>query len=186
MLGENLMGATPLDDSDEEDNRKKQLEDARKNALYYGWEYFKYHAQQRQAVFRFYLILAGAALAGLVASYSNQYAGLAANRWMIGLSLILLSLMFWRLDVRSYRLVKVAEAFLLHEERMLARDLSTESIRLTFNADANKGRFWSTVRLATFRQVYGWIFLFVGLCGLLISGQSLPAFMAATRKLLCS
>jgi hypothetical protein len=142
MIGEYLGGATLMDDSDDDDNRKKQLDEARKNALYYGWEYFKYHAQQRQAVFRFYLILVGVALAGLVASYSNQYSGLGPDRWVIGLSLIILSIMFWRLDVRSYQLVKVAENYLLHEETKLAADLSTQTIRLTSNADANKKAFW--------------------------------------------
>lgn len=155
-----------MEDQDDEDPRRKQMEDARKNALYYGWEYFKYHAQQRQAVFRFYLILVGVALAGLIASYSHQYEGLSSSRWIIGLSLITLSLLFWRLDVRSYQLVKVAETYLLHEEQHLATILATQTIRLTFTADRNKQKLWKAIRLATFRQVYGWMFLIVGIGGL--------------------
>jgi hypothetical protein len=48
-----------------------------------------------------------------------------------------------------------------------------ECARITFNADTNKNAFWKTLKLATFRQVYGWIFLIVGIGGLSIAMGSL-------------
>lgn len=173
MVTDDILGVTPMDEFDNDDTRKKKLEESRRNALYYGWEYFKYHAQQRQAVFRFYLVLVGVALAGLISSYSNQYAELATDRWVVGISLIVLSLLFWRLDVRSYQLVKVAESFLFDEEQRLAAELSTQTIRLTANADQKRNAHWGRIRLATFRQIYGWMFFIVGLGGFAIIADSL-------------
>ena len=40
--------------------------DTKTLALYYAWDHFAYHAQQRQTVFNFFLLLVG----GCVAAYS--------------------------------------------------------------------------------------------------------------------
>ena len=54
------------DNLDEEQERKRKedkLGEAYKAAATYAWEHFKMHAQQRQAVFRFYVLMAGAIFA---------------------------------------------------------------------------------------------------------------------------
>src|SRR5690348_5493610 len=91
------------------------VEDAEKSAAIYAWEYFKYHAAQRQSVFRFYLTLIGAAT--IAYAYSQRFvptgsgapAPTADINELIGTIFMVASFLFWSLDKRSRRLIKLAE-----------------------------------------------------------------------------
>src|SRR5216683_4257117 len=93
---------------------QRDREAAEKSAGIYAWEYFKYHAGQRQAVFRFYLVLIGAAT--LAYAYSLRADGSGIVKYFTGTVYIVASLLFWRLDVRSSRLIKLAESALRESE----------------------------------------------------------------------
>jgi hypothetical protein len=144
---------------DDESERKRVAEKA---AHAYAWRWFKYHAAQRQAVFRFYVVMSGAISTGYLATQNS--ADLKAISFVFGFLLAMLSLFFWRLDVRSIVLIKLAEEYLKISERNMAATLNTPVIELATRADSERNtRFFGWCY--SFRQVYRWVFFLVGLMG---------------------
>jgi hypothetical protein len=153
-------------DGDDDEEGKIATTSARRAAASYAWEYFRYHARQRQEVFRFYIIIVGALIAGDISSadvFQN-------HRYVFGLVLLVLSILFKRLDQRSHRLIKLAEAYLKIEEQCLSTELpfrkeDNDKIKILTGSDspANRGRI-----LASFRQIYTVIFVLGGFIGLLM------------------
>lgn len=142
--------------------------DTEKSAAAYAWDYFQYHAGQRQAVFRFFLTLVG--LATLAYGYSLRNSGLNSGasqetlRLLIGALLIIISFLFWRLDKRSQCLIKHSEAALKKVEVRLASALNNdETIKLMHRSDEKVGGFFALVE--SFRQIYAIVFSLVGLAG---------------------
>ena len=139
--------------------------DTKTLALYYAWDHFAYHAQQRQTVFNFFLLLIG----GCVAAYSSTMGegGGEYNyfRSFLGAVLALASLVFWRLDKRNARLVKISEEALKELEARMAKDINVQSIRLIANAEKNVSRFPFS-KIESFGQIYGLIFAVSGMVGL--------------------
>lgn len=155
----------------------------------YAWEWFKYHAGQRQSVFRFYLIISGAVFTGYFASTGTARGELREFAYLSGLLLLAISFLFWRLDVRSQELVKIAEKYLKVDELILSKRLFEEnarvlgsgeenvldgdikeqcdSIRLAFLADdvREERRIVIFFRMRSFRQIYFYIFLLLSLLG---------------------
>ena len=78
----------------------------------HAWNYFNIHASQRMSVFNFYLVLVGLLTAGLVKTFDTgfPYPRLGCA---LGVVLILVSLVFWRLDQRTSFLVKLSESALI-------------------------------------------------------------------------
>src|SRR5215207_7011250 len=105
-------GDSLISDDEEDGGSTVKLEEGpRKIAHTYAWEYFKYHAQQRQAAFRFFLVVVAALIAALIPKDSS------APTRLVGAALMFASLLFWRLDKRNSLLVKLAEKYLKEEER---------------------------------------------------------------------
>jgi len=77
----------------------------------YAWNYFQLHAGQRMASFNFFVVIAAllaVALAGALKKDSEStIVGIA-----VGLSLMGVSFVFWKLDQRVRYLIKHAEAAL--------------------------------------------------------------------------
>jgi hypothetical protein len=138
--------------------------DTKTLALYYAWDHFAYHAGQRQTVFNFFLLLIG----GCVAAYGSIMgeSGVPYNyfRSFLGVVLALGSLVFWRLDQRNARLVKVSEDALKDLEAQMAKDISVPSIRLIANAEKKISRFPFS-KIESFGQIYGLIFAVSGVVG---------------------
>ncbi len=139
--------------------------DAKTQALYYAWDHFAYHAQQRQTVFNFFLLLIG----GCVAAYSSTMgeSGGAYDyfRSFLGAVLALASFVFWRLDRRNARLVKISEDALKKLEARMAKDINEPSIRLMANAEKSVSGFPFS-KIESFGQIYGLIFAVSGMVGL--------------------
>lgn len=70
----------------------------------HAWRYFEVHANQRMTVFNFFTVLSGAVVAGIAATMSVPRFGAA-----LGLTLMILSFIFWKLDQRAAFLIKHAE-----------------------------------------------------------------------------
>ena len=132
----------------------------------YAWKWFEYHAGQRQAVFRFFLLLSGATMTGYVTSHTN--AELTKFSYLFGIALVLISFLFWRLDVRSLKLVKLSEAFLKVEEERMARCLKNETIKFATKADIERPTNPLVRQISSFRQIYALIFVLIALLGALI------------------
>jgi hypothetical protein len=139
--------------------------DTKTLALYYAWDHFAYHAQQRQTVFNFFLLLVG----GCVAAYSSTMGESGGDynyfRSFLGVVLALASLVFWRLDQRNARLVKISENALKNLEAQMAKEINEPSIRLIANAEKRVSGFPFS-KIESFGQIYGLIFAVGGLVGL--------------------
>jgi|GEM_PF-3604363 len=159
-------------------SREDPTEKAELSAGSYAWEYFRYHAGQRQAVFRFYLTLIGAAT--IAYAYSRRYppAGetfsesLDYVRILVGLVYIIASFLFWSLDRRSRRLIKLAENTLKIREQRLSSLLKDDSIKLMELGDQKSERFPMS-EIESFRQIYSCIFLIIGIIGAILIHQYL-------------
>jgi hypothetical protein len=145
---------------------KSKAEDA---AREHAWNWFQYHAGQRQAVFRFYVLMAGAISTAYLTTVSTQTGSLQADSYLFGLLLAVLSFLFWRLDVRSVALIKLAEGYIALEETRLARLLGdVDDILFVSKAD-NRSQVPYLYRFTySFRQIYQFVFAVVGLIGIYI------------------
>lgn len=88
----------------------------RKELRDYAWKYFSLHADQRIKTFNFYILLCGlgaTVITTTVKDIGNQF---AASVMSFGLALI--SLVFWKLDVRNKELIKTSEAALKYLEEL--------------------------------------------------------------------
>lgn len=101
-----------------EQSASKRESASDKDMLEHAWRYFALHAQQRIAVFNFFLILSGLVAAGLAACIQRrdrfQLLGV-----FLGLLLALVSFIFWKLDQRTSFLVKHGEGAIAELERLL-------------------------------------------------------------------
>jgi|ERR1700722_18351328 hypothetical protein len=157
------------------DDEKYNFSDAEQAAMSHAWNYFAFHAQQRQTVFNFFLILVGASIAAYAATLAKPEA--TYFHLTIGLLILTSSALFWRLDKRNARLVKLAEEALKKLEFRLANKTDISSIEMLAVADIKVGgRFWSMFE--SFTQIFRVIFLLTGVVGLAISCLSI-------KQLLC-
>lgn len=144
-------------------------------ALEYSFKYFDLHAKQRMTVFNFFLILSGALAGGIGAALQGEKP-YALSAFLLSGLLITLSLVFYKLDLRTSFLIKHAEFALKESEaRMLpslARLVSNEpeSFKASQNARNGITRAWT----------YSWCFwlifsatTLVGLGGLIYSAKLL-------------
>ena len=138
--------------------------DTKTLALYYAWDHFAYHAQQRQTVFNFFLLVVGGCVAAYSAMIGESGTEYSYFRSFLGAVLALASLLFWRLDQRNARLVNVSEEALKKLEARMADEIKEPSIRLIENADKKSARFPFS-KIESFSQIYGVVFAVSGLVG---------------------
>lgn len=157
------------------ENEKSAFDDAEQAAMSHAWDYFAFHAQQRQTVFNYFLILVAASIAAYAGTLGKSEA--AYFHLMIGFLISISSLLFWRLDKRNARLVKLAEDPLKKLEFRLANKTNISSIEILVAADNKAGSpFWSMFK--SFRQIFRVVFALTGLVGVAI-------FCLSIKQLLC-
>lgn len=152
-----------------DEDRLDRVAQAEKSAGIYAWEHFRYHAGQRQSVFRFFVTLVGAATLAYGYSLRTAEAGKPVEpgqmTLVVGSVYIIASFLFWRLDRRSRILIGIAEEALKNAELKLANLIGDESIRLMDRSDQKKSSWFPLSYVESFRQVYGLIFILVGSAG---------------------
>lgn len=156
-----------IDEKTEEEELPQRLR-AERRAADYAWRWFEYHAGQRQAVFRFYLILVGAASAAYLTALQSEKDELSSWAFVFGALLAFLSFLFWRLDHRSWTLIKLAEIYLRRDEERLAEETGRDEIKLAHLADTKDGTKFLSRRFRSFRQIYIYMFSVIGTLGFLI------------------
>ena len=114
-----------------------ELPETRKLALEHGWNWFKYHAEQRITMVRFYLVIVAASATGFFGAI-GPYPEAAAGASLFG---FFCSLLFWRLDSRVSYLIKVGEAAISEQETYLASVCDLEKIDIIQRADKKTGHF---------------------------------------------
>ena len=144
--------------------------------LEHTWRYFELHANQRMAVFNFFLLMSGAIAAGLAATLQGSVK-LAFVGIVLGCLLALVSFVFWKLDQRVGFLIKHGEAALAEVERSLpehnARLFLSEPGRTT--VAKGESSWWS--RQWTYGCAFRFVFWVMGLTG--IGGAILSGLKAA-------
>lgn len=146
-------------------------------ALDHAWRYFELHANQRMAVFNFFLVLASLVSAGLAAAVQGSER-LGVLGIVLGILLALVSFVFWKLDQRASFLIKHAESALVGLESILP----TENARLFLNEPAltknasSSSTLWN--RHWTYGRSFRLTFLVIGLFGIGGSVLSTLRFMS--------
>jgi hypothetical protein len=143
-----------------------------KDAQEYAWNHFAYHAQQRQTVFNFYLLLVGGCIAAYASTLGDTGVDYDRFRTFMGAVLAAASLLFWRLDRRNATLVKIAETALEIIETRLAEQIGSRKILLMHIAGRKTSRFPLSA-IETFGQIYRVIFVCGGLVGIYMTAHSL-------------
>jgi hypothetical protein len=134
MLGPGMSGNLLLDDG-EEKKRVEEDHDAAKQSLDHAWAWFKYHAEQRVATMRFYVVALGGAAAGVGALNQGGQHMLCG-----GLSAFaaLMSFCFLRMDRRSSDLVKFGEEALQFEQARLATATGNAALEICRKSTVNR------------------------------------------------
>jgi hypothetical protein len=90
-------------------------DERQKAALEHAWRYFALHAGQRISMFNYFIVVFGLVSAGMASCLRTNGVMLLAGA-ALGLGLIVIAFIFWKLDERTSFLVKQAERVLQHVE----------------------------------------------------------------------
>lgn len=152
-----------------------ELPEIRKLALEHGWNWFRYHAEQRLTMIRFYLVIIAASATAFFAAI-GPYPEAAAGASFFG---FVCSLLFWRLDARVSYLIKVGEAAISEQEQFIASECDLKSIDIINRADEKAGRF-----LTSYSQILRVLYAVTGLgfLGATIFAVSLALVVASENE----
>jgi len=131
------------------------------DALVYGFKWFEYHANQRITTFNFYLVV----YTGLVAGYGFLLKEkIVAGSLFINLIMVLLSILFWQLDIRNRQLIEIGE-------NIISACWVRAGLSDTLNPiESSRTRQSEGLR---FRHLFEIVFLVGGTFGLLALGYTL-------------
>jgi hypothetical protein len=102
MIGSRTLNTGPL----EQTNRSSE-DGYAADPLTHAWNWFKYHAEQRMIIVRFYLIVIGALGAGYITVLNQKENFLAAVVALFG---CVVSILFAILDRRTWQLIEASKA----------------------------------------------------------------------------
>lgn len=127
-----------------------------------AWRHFQLHAEQRIAVFNFFVASSGLLLTGL----AYVIAGPAAL-WRLGIAagalIALIACVFWKLDERSAQIIKVSEAEIERLERLSNHGPAVFSTVSTLPLSASA---WNLKAVWSFGRSFRLMFLAVALLGI--------------------
>jgi hypothetical protein len=128
------------------------IEDA--TSLAYGFKWFEYHASQRITTFNFYLVVYSA-LAGAYSFLLKEK--IVAGSLLVSLLMLLMSVLFWQLDIRNRQLIDIGEKIVKKSWLSAGLDESLNPIVLSSGVQSYGLRF---------RQIFGIVFLIGSVFGL--------------------
>lgn len=129
-------------------------------SIEHAWRYFELHAQQRMAVFNFYLATSGLISAGIgICLQDGTKFSLLTS--ILGIFLSLVSFLFWKLDQRVSKMIKRAESAL----RIVEQDY-TLPVAALFCRDSNSSPSQELFSVWTYGKCFRVAFLTVGLVGI--------------------
>jgi hypothetical protein len=118
--------------------------DAQRTAWNFTWQSFNIHANRRFEIFKAYLTLLALIFAGYGASLQFQALWIGL---LLSVYSLLISIIFYLLDVRTRGLIAGTLPFLTAEEKRLAQELNDDRIELFRNSDK-----LATKRIRLFRN----------------------------------
>jgi hypothetical protein len=125
-------------------------DEAKPDALGHAWNWFKYHAEQRMIVVRFYLLAVAALATGYFAVLKAEEHALAVLVAVFGAAM---SVLFGKLDGRTRQLIDAGKAALAAEQAALARSSGNDAIRIIERAD-----FSTDGWCGTYTKILSWLF----------------------------
>lgn len=138
------------------------------NASTHAWKYFEIHAGQRLSMFNFFTVFAGLISAGLGATLQGAdtvaYFGI-----FLGMLLVLISFVFWKIDERAAILVKHAEK----TQEWIETQLLPEQARLFVDEEQTRdGSAGRLIPVWTFGRSLRVTFAGAAVIGLIATGVS--------------
>lgn len=134
--------------------------DVSEGARKYAWDWFVYHASQRQNMFRFYIVVVAFISTATISSMGKD----GLEPIVVGLPclLILVTFLFWRLDVRSVHLIKIAEQYLRIQEKRLVESGCDEATEFCKKANhMYKMEIPIFYPFYSVRNVFSWFYISV-------------------------
>ncbi|HEE9861366.1 hypothetical protein ACXZAQ_21785 [Citrobacter portucalensis] len=127
----------------------------------HAWRYFELHAQQRIAVFNFYIAITGLLAAGIGFSLQQEgkYLYLCS---ILGFFMIFISIIFWKLDHRVSMLIKNAETAL----QCFENNFQDQNFRILTKDKNDKHLNTSAFSNWSYGKCFRIAFIFVGNIGL--------------------
>jgi hypothetical protein len=138
------------------------------------WKYFEIHAQQRMAVFNYYIVIAGATLTG-IGFCLQQGAGYNYMTSFLSFFLMLSSFLFWKLDDRVSTLIKEVEFALIDFEK----NISSDKYAIFTNDKNNRALSSSFISTWSFGKCFRYSFSIMGYLGFIMI--FLPHFITLTN-----
>ena len=138
MSGANSDASSDIKAPSCDNNDLARMDTLHDHAREHAWDWFKYHAEQRISMMRFYILLLGGVAGGIGYLLHNQEHAAAAT---LSLFAALMSFCFIRFDKRVSDLVKLGEKSLCHEQRFLAEMTGNSAIDICERADV-KYKSW--------------------------------------------
>jgi hypothetical protein len=114
--------------------------ESKNDPLNHSWNWFKYHAEQRMLIVRFYLIVVGALGAGCLSAFDKNENVIAAIIAAFG---AIISELFAKLDLRTRQLIDASKAALKEQQGAVARETGIDQMRIVELADV--GVTWSYI-----------------------------------------
>lgn len=149
-------------------------------SLEHAWKYFELHANQRITIFNYFLIISGALSAGLATTLqgSQRFSSLGV---VLGVLLVVVSFVFWKLDQRVSYLIKHAETVIGEIEHNFPDQISQVFILESVKAKdfLTKESWWSRhwTYGSAFRFVFGVMAVF-GAAGSILSFLKFIGFVS--------
>lgn len=141
--------------------------------LDHAWKYFEIHSNQRIQLFNFYLVImaaSGSALAYILQNKNQSILGI-----FLGLFLVFVSFVFWKLDQRTSFLVKQAEKILSNLEMEFdAKYYIFSNENSDFSLVNDKSNIFS--RKYSYRVLFNATFIFSALLGIVFTIVSVVQF----------
>ena len=153
------------------------MDNAYENARNYIWNYFELHAKQRLTTFNYYIVISTLLASGYLLAIQN----VTFLSLLLSIVLMLLSFIFWKLDLRNKQLIKNSEnalKFIERKESTQENEEQSEILQIFSyeekQTDALRDKkvrfFWN--KLYTYSTCLNGVFIlfaFIGFCGLINS-----------------
>lgn len=129
----------------------------------HAWDWFALHAAQRMQTVNFFIVLQTALLAAAGLAIKER---LVVMELLAGAGVLVLTFIFYRLERRVRKLVKLGENALRYEQDRIARTDGNEMIKFCELADA------AADDQMTYGQLFLCMYLFFASCGVVILGSA--------------
>jgi hypothetical protein len=146
-----------------------------KDMLNYIWNYFQLHANQRMSVFNFYVSFSSLITIPLILTFKNEK-NLHLLGILLGFLLFMLSIVFWKLDVRTRMLIKISQDALKQLENNFnsKNDEITSKLRILqldedITKNMKKEENFPNNLLLTYANCFNLVFFVFGMIGMLFT-----------------